>query len=159
MKNEDFDLEATYNKLKQEYELPDFNELSEDFDIEKNIDKESIFLIREIRRTINEKLSAYMHLFETLLNPTATPIFMFSILRGINEDTKKKIKDIYEKLSKLQIKALMLDTIYSEQSEAEFIKASFDKWKDLKKEIYEIIKKFDENTKEKNESRERGYFG
>ncbi len=159
MENKDFDLAVTYDKLKQKYELPDFKELSEDFDIEKTIDKESLFLIREIRRTINEKLSAYTHLFETLLNPTATPMFMFSILRGIDEDNKKKIKEVYKKLSKLQIKAIKLDTIYSEQAETEFIENSFNEWQDLKKIIYNIIEKFDENIEEDNSSKERGYFG
>ncbi|MCK5321235.1 hypothetical protein KAJ38_01535 [Candidatus Pacearchaeota archaeon] len=159
MEDTDFDLTTAYSKLKQKYELPNFNELSENFDIEKTIDKESIFLIREIRRTINEKLSAYTHLFETLLNPTATPMFMFSILRGIDEDNKKKIKEVYKKLSKLQIKAIKLDTIYSEQAEVEFIKNSFNEWQDLKKTIYEIIEKFDKDIEEDNSSKERGYFG
>ena len=108
MEDEDFNLIADYDKLKQKYKLPEFDKLAEDFDIEKITEKESSFLIREIRRAINEKLSAYMHLFETFLNPTATPMFVFSILRGINEDDKGKIKDIYKTLSKLQIKVMKL---------------------------------------------------
>ncbi|MEA3248460.1 MAG: hypothetical protein U9Q73_02015 [Nanoarchaeota archaeon] len=159
MEDKDFDLTTAYDKLKQKYELPEFGKLSENFDIEKTIDKESQFLIREIRRTINEKLSAYTHLFETILNPTATPIFMFSILRGIDEDNKKKIKEIYKKLSRLQIKAIKLDTIYSEQAEVEFIKNSFNEWQDLKKIIYGIIEKFDESIEEDNNLKERSYFG
>ena len=159
MENKDFDLATAYDKLKQKHGLPEFEKLSEDFDIEKTIDKESTFLIREIRRTINEKLSAYTHLFETILNPTATPMFMFSILRGIDEDNKKKIKEVYKKLSRLQIKAIKLDTIYSEQAEVEFIKNSFNEWQDLKKTIYKVIEKFDENIEEDPSSKERGYFG
>lgn len=159
MEDKNFDLATDYDKSKQKYSLPDMNKLSEDFDVEKAIDKEPFFLVREIRRTINEKLSAYMHLFETLINPTATPMFIFSALRGINEDTKEKIKDVYKKLSKLQIKAIKLDTIYSEQSEAEFIKTSFDEWQNLKGIIHGIIEKFEGNIEEYTNSKERGYFG
>ena len=159
MEDKDYNLGTAYNKLKQKYTLPEFNKLSEDFDIEKTIDKEPIFLVREIRRTINEKLSAYTHLFETLINPTATPMFIFTALRRIDENNKEKIKDVYKKLSKLQIKAIKLDTIYSEQAESRFINDSFNEWQDLKKIIYEVIERFDENIEEDNSSRERGYFG
>ncbi|MFH1238310.1 MAG: hypothetical protein ABIH79_01545 [archaeon] len=159
MEDKDFDLAIAYDKFKQKYALPAFDKLSEDFDIEKTIDKEPIFLIREIRRTINEKISAYMHLFETLINPTATPMFIFSILRKIDEDNKEKIKDVYKKISRLQIKAMKLDTIYSEKSEVEFIKTSFNEWQDLKKIIFSIIEKFDESIEEENSLKERSYFG
>ncbi|MEA3248316.1 MAG: hypothetical protein U9Q73_01280 [Nanoarchaeota archaeon] len=159
MEDEDFNLTIAYDKLKQKYKLPKFDKLLEDFDIEKTIEKEPTFLVREIRRTINEKLSAYTHLFETLINSTTTPMFIFSALRKIDEDTKEKIKDVYKRLSKLQIKSIKLDTIYSEKSEAEFINIAFDEWQNLKEIINGIIEKLEENIREDNSSRERGYFG
>ena len=159
MENEEFDFESTYNELKEKHSLPEFKRIAEDFDIEKIAEKESIFLIREIRRTINEKLSAYMHLFETLINPTAPPMFIFSVLRGINGEDKEQIKEIYKELSKLQIEVMKLDTIYSEESEVAFVKKSFDRWQELKKEIYTIIGKFDENIGKEDNSKNRGYFG
>lgn len=159
MENEEFDLESAYNELKEKHKLPEFTRIAEDFDIEKISDKESIFLIREIRRTINEKLSAYMHLFETLINPSTPPMFIFSALRGINGEDKEQIKEIYKELSKLQIEVMKLDTIYSEESEIVFVKKSFDRWQELKKTIYAIIEKFDENIEKEDSSKKRGYFG
>jgi len=158
MENEDFDFESAYNELKEKHSLPEFKKIAEDFDIEKITEKESNFLIREIRRTINEKLSAYMHLFETLINPSAPPMFIFSALRGINGEDKEQIKDIYKELSKLQIEVMKLDTIYSEESEVRFIKKSFDRWQELKKTIYAIIEKFDENIGKADDSKKRSYF-
>ncbi|MEK0348131.1 MAG: hypothetical protein QQN44_07365, partial [Nitrosopumilus sp.] len=81
MENEEFDFESAYNELKQKHDLPEFKRLAEDFDIEKISDKEPLFLIREIRRAINEKITAYINLFENLINPNAPPMFIFSILR------------------------------------------------------------------------------
>ena len=159
MENEEFDFESAYNELKQKHDLPEFKRLAEDFDIEKISDKEPLFLIREIRRTINEKFSAYMHLFETLINPTAPPMFIFSVLRGIKEEDKESIKEIYKKLSKSQIKVMKLDTIYSEQGEIKFIKDAFTEWQDLKKTIYRIIENLDENIGKDDNSKKRGYFG
>jgi hypothetical protein len=159
MENEEFDFESAYNELAQKHSLPEFMKIAEDFDIEKIADKESIFLAREIRRTINEKLSAYLHLFETLINPSSPPMFVFSALRGVTEEDKGKIKDIYKQLSKLQIEVMKLDTIYSEESEVAFIKRSFDEWQELKKITYGIIEKFDENLEKEDSSKKRGYFG
>jgi hypothetical protein len=158
MENEEFDFEAAYNELKEKHDLPEFRKLAEDFDIEKITDKESIFLIREIRRTIGEKISAYSHLFETLINPSSPPMFIFSALRGINGEDKEKIKEIYKKMSKFQIEIMKLDTIYSEEGEVEFVKKSFNQWQELKKEIYAIIEKFDENIAKSDNSKKRSYF-
>ena len=158
MENEDFDFEAAYNELKEKYGLPEFKKIAEDFDIEKIAEKESSFLIREVRRAINEKLSAYLHLFETLINPSAPPMFIFSALRGINGEDKEKIKEIYKKISKLQIDVMKLDTIYSEESEVAFVKKSFEEWQELKKTIYNIIEKFDENIGKEDNSKKRSYF-
>ncbi|MBU2577086.1 MAG: hypothetical protein KKF50_05190 [Nanoarchaeota archaeon] len=158
MEDKEFDLESEYNGLKEKHSLPDFKKLAEDFDVEKISEKESSFLIREIRRIINEKLSAYMHLFETLINPSAPPMFIFSVLRGIKEEDKESIKEIYKKLSRLQIKAMKLDTIYSEQGEVEFVKTSFTEWQDLKKTIYRIIEQFGENIEKSDNSKKRSYF-
>ena len=159
MEKEEFDFELAYNELKQKHSLPEFKILAEDFDIEKIAEKESNFLIREIRRIINEKLSAYMHLFETLINPSAPPMFIFSVLRGIKEEDKESIREIYKKLSKLQIEVMKLDTIYSEQGEIKFIKDTFAEWQDLKKTIYKIIENLDENIEKDDTSKNRGYFG
>jgi len=159
MEREDFNLIAAYEELRKKYELPDFQKIAEDFDIEKISEREPLFLAREIRRAISEKLSAYMHLFETLINPSATPMFIFSVLRGIKEEDKELIREIYKKFTKLQIKVLKLDTIYSEKNEAEFIKTSFDEWQDLKKIIYNLMEKFDENVEKGDSSEKKGYFG
>ena len=159
MENKEFDLESAYNKLKQEHNLPEFEKLAEDFDIEKIFDKEPLFLVREIRRTISEKLSAYMHLFETLINPSAPSMFIFSVLRGVKEEDKELIRELYKKLSKSQIEVMKLDTIYSEQGEIKFIKDIFTEWQDLKKTIYGIIENLDKNIEKDNVSKKQGYFG
>ena len=95
MENDEIDFEETYNELAQKKGLPEFKEIAEDFDIEKIQEKESSFLIREVRRSINEKIAAYIHLFETLINPTTPPMFVFSILRNITTEDKETIKKIY----------------------------------------------------------------
>jgi len=159
MEIDEFDLKLAYNELRQKYELPEFEKMAEDFDIEKTIEKESVFLIREIRRAINEKIMAYLHLFETLVNPSAPPMFVFSLLRNIPIKDKDTIKETYKTLSKTQIEIMKLDTIYNINAEIKFINETFNMWQKLKPTIYKIIENFESSFKEEDTSKDRSYFG
>tara|TARA_Y100000310_G_scaffold337740_1_gene425593 strand:+ start:7014 stop:7493 length:480 start_codon:yes stop_codon:yes gene_type:complete len=158
MENEEFDFVGEFNKLKENYDLPKFEELSRDFDIEKILEKKPNFLLRDIRMAMNEKLSGYLNLFEVLINPNSPPMFIFSILRNVDDEKMEDIKKIYKKLSKLQIKTMKLDTIYDENSEANYIRNSFDEWNELKETIYKVIESFEESFEQNNSSRKSGYL-
>jgi hypothetical protein len=158
METEDFDIELAYNELKSKYSLPEFEKLIEDFDIEKLADKETIFLAREIRRTISEKIAAYLQLIETFINPHSSPMFVFSILKNLSQQNKDSIKKIYATLSKIQIEVLKLDTIYNEDSEAKFIDNTFKTWQETKPTIYKIIEDFQESLEENNTSKRESYL-
>lgn len=158
METSEFDLKLAYGKLKLKHGLPEFEKLAEDFDIEKIENKESIFLIREIRRATNEKITAYLHLFETLINPNAPPMFVFSILRNSSDKNKNIVKEIYKILSKMQIEAMKLDTIYKEDAEVKFINETFKMWQGLKLRIYKLIENFEANFEEGETSQSRSYF-
>ena len=159
MEKEEINFEETYNELAQKHSLPEFEKIAEDFDIEKIQDKESIFLIREVRRSINEKISAYIHLFETLINPSAPPMFVFSILRNISTEDKETIKKIYKAISRTQIEVMKLDTIYKEEEEIKFINETFIVWQELKPTIYKLIERFESSFDEDDTSKKRSYFG
>lgn len=158
MKNDEFDLKLAYEELKAKHALPEFEKLSEDFDLEKNIDKESNFLVREIRRTIIERTSAYLQLFETLVNPSAPPMFIFSILKNVSVENKNVMKEIYKTLSRIQIEAMKLDIIYKEDAEVEFIGETFEEWQKLKPMIYKLIEEFETNFENDDASGKRSYF-
>ncbi|MCH7851027.1 MAG: hypothetical protein IH845_05280 [Nanoarchaeota archaeon] len=159
MENDDFDFEKEYKDLEDKYDLPKFESLAEDFDVEKIFEKESSFILREIRKAMSEKLYSYSSLLENLINPNSIPIFILSAIRNLTTDDKAKIKEIYKKLSSKQIEIMKLDTIYREECEAKFIRETFKLWEKLKPEIYEIIIKLEEKAGEESNSRERGYFG
>ncbi|MFA4960308.1 MAG: hypothetical protein WC548_01460 [Candidatus Pacearchaeota archaeon] len=159
MENHEYDLKLEYNKVKEKFKLPIYSEMAEDFDIEKLAEKESEYLVREIRRAIVEKLAGYMHFFELLINPASSPLFIFSVLKSIDKKTRDKINSIYKKFSKFQIESMKLDTIYNEENEAKFIRDFFKEWQILKKEIHKIIEMFEANIDESSEEKRSGYFG
>ncbi len=150
-------LKEEYNKL--DYTLPDFEKLNEDFEVAKHLEEENQFLIRDIRKIMGQKFSAYLQLFELLKNPTSSPMFVYSLLRNISEEDKKLIKEIYKELSIFQVQSMKLDTIYSEQLESEFLNNGFDKWQELKCQILNLLDKIDFKKEEEKESVKNGYFG
>jgi hypothetical protein len=149
--------EEDYNKLS--YDLPDLSKLKEDFDVEKVYDKDSEFLLRSIRRVMTEKLSSYSQFFETLMNPSGPPMFIYTLIRGMELKEKESVKEIYNKLSKIQIKSIKLDTIYSEEGEAKFIIETMKAWQDMKKNIYDLVEKMEKNHEGGKEVSTRDYFG
>ncbi len=159
MEKEDFDFESAYDEIRDKYSLPEFKRISEDFDIEKISDKKPNFLTRDVRKAINEKIIAYLQLIETLINPNTPPMFVFSILRNISEEDKNSMKDIYKKLSAMQIKVMKLDTIYNEEKEAKFINEIFNMWQDLKLEIYKIMSNFKSSDNDNDTLTKTSYFG
>lgn len=159
MEKKDIDkLKEDYDRFNIKYNLPEFEKIGEDFDVEKIAEKESSFLLREIRRTMNEKIIAYVHLFETFMNPSSAPMFIFSILKNFDEGDKKLIRELYKELSKKQLKVMQLDTLYSEEGEADFIVETFNEWQISKNKIFSLLKKFEKDYKEIKEDT-KAYFG
>jgi len=154
----EFDFEEHYGELKSRYDLPTFEALAQDFDIEKIAEKETGFLAREIRRAINEKITAYIHLFETLINPTTPPMFVFKILKNLSTKEKESAQEFYKVLSKTQIKVMKLDTIYSEKEEVKFINETFKIWQEIKSQIHTLFESFEKNFENGDTLRGQSYF-
>ena len=152
-------IKEDYKKLASKFDLPSFDKMQEDFDMEKLLEKEEGLLARDVRRVVSEKLGAYLHLFETLMNPSSPPMFVFAFLKNISEQDKKIIKEIYQILSTFQIENIKLDTIYNEKNEAEFIKKSYIKWQESKKKIYSLVEVFEKEFAKNTETKEKSYFG
>jgi hypothetical protein len=141
------------------FELPVFKQITEDFDIEKIFEKESSFLLRDIRHAILEKITAYSQLFETFQNPGSAPMFILNLLKNTTEEDKKIIQELYDKLAKIQVDSIKLDTIYSESNEAVFIKETSDTWQGIKTKVLELVERLEKETSEETSSTTRGYFG
>lgn len=153
------ELKKEYSILEKKYKLPAFEKLAEDFDIEGVIEKETSFILRDVRRAINDKLGAYLRLCEMFLAPESPSLFVFSILGKINEDDKKSVKEIHYRLARLQLEAIRLDTIYDEKKEAEFIVQITKEWQVLKVKIYDIIGRVDKKFDSSSKVTKQEYFG
>jgi len=153
------DIKKKYEAVENKYSLPKFEKISEDFDMEKLAEKESLFLLKDVRKIIAEKIASYSQFFENLRNPMSLPMFVLAPLKNANEEDKKTIKEVYKELSKMQLHIIKLDLIYNEEKEAQFIKQTYDKWQTIKVRIHKLIEKFESEVKENSEQANRNYFG
>jgi len=151
-------LKEYYLEIQKKYGLSDFGDLNEDFQIEKLSESETEFLIREIRKFITEKFSNYLRFIETILNPVNAQFFVFSVIKTLGPDDKEKLKEIYKKLARKEVDVIELDIQFSEEKEAEFVKDSCILWKELKKDLLEIVGVIKKNWDVKGESNGKKYF-
>ena len=152
-------LKKDYEALRAKYGLPEYSRLVEDFNIERASDVETDYTIREIRKFMADKIFNYLRSVEALLNPSNVPMYVFSMVKTIGTDDKKKLSDIYKELAKMEIKIMQLDLNFSEKMEADFIKESFNLWQSIKKDLLEITNKITKNWDTKSEEGRRDYFG
>lgn len=152
-------LKQEYGKFKGKYDLPEFSELNIVFDIEE-IDTDTDFLLRRIRRIVSEKISGLLRFIEVILNPSNSPIFIFKLIKKINEEDKKQLSEVYETLGGFELEVIKLDLDYDESKEAEFIQKVYNLLnKELSKKLLNIIEKMSNNNKNKEEKDKGSYFG
>ena len=153
-------LKKDYEALREKYGLPEYSKLVEDFNsIERASDVETDYLIREIRRFIADKFFNFHRFIEILLNPSNAPMYIFSMIKTLGADDKKKLSDIYKEIAKTEIRVMELDLNFSEKKEADFIKDSFKLWQSIKNDFSSIIDVIKKNWDAKSEEGRRDYFG
>jgi hypothetical protein len=150
-------LKEKYEKLQKMYNLPGFDELNREFEIEKI--KAGSFILKEIRRAIIEKTASVLKLLELMMNPANAPFFMFSIIKNLKSGAKKEIEEMYKNFTTLELGTLKLDIEYDEKAEAEFIKEIAKKWQEYKKDIISICNEIESAWHSGSEKTEKDYLG
>ncbi len=145
-------LKEKYEKLKSKYNLPEFSELNQLFEIEEIDCSETEFLLRKIRRVIINRISDYIKLIESILNPVNAPMFFYKFIKNVNEESKKSISEIYEIFGDLEIEVIKLDLEYNEKDEADFIKKCLSIFNDNKSRLLSVIEKLTSNKEDKKNS-------
>lgn len=158
--------EWTLEKLKQEYKifenkynLPSFEKLNEDFQIEKVAEYETDFILREIRENITGKFLNYLRFIESLINPTNGPMFMFAVIKTLGAKEKENLTELYKKIAKIDVDLVELDLAYSENKEADAIKKYYEMWQEIKKGLLEIVDVIKKNWDAKEENGKGNYLG
>jgi len=150
-------LKENYATLAKKYKLPSFQELNEEFEIEKIAEKETEVLLRHVRRCMLEKMSSVSRFFELILNPTEANLLILSLLKDVSPETKKKIENLYKEVSLIEIASIDLDLDYNEKNEAKFIAEASKDWKKLKANLKVVSNQLGKSWHLKERTAE--YFG
>ena len=155
------ELKRRYGELQKKYGLPSFKEMNEDFYIEKISETDTEILIREVKRHVGDRLANYLRFLESFLNPGNAPMFVYSIVKTVNAEDKKKISEAYKNLVKNEIRFIALDIEFNESEEAKFIKESFELWQDMKKSLSGLFGRLEKSWDSAGQANgeNKGYFG
>jgi len=160
--SEKFDLnrlKQEYKVLQEKYNLPSFDRLNEDFQIEKATESETDFVLREVRRYVTDKFFNYLRFIESILTPTNAPMFVFAITKTLGVADRENLIELYKKIAKVDIDLIELDIEYSEEKEAKSIREYYSMWQNIKKDFLEIVNVIKKNWDNKMEDSGKGYFG
>ena len=153
------DLKKDFSIYEKKYNLPSFEKLNEDFDIEKAAEKETDFLLREVRKIIMDKAIAYLRFIEMLINPSNAPMFFLGLIKSFTQEDKKILEKMYSKLGEFEINVIEIDNVYSEKDEAEFIINIYKEWQKMKEDMKKIIEALRRSWNSKSNKKEKGYLG
>ena len=157
MEDKKCDLKLEYNNLR--YKLPKFENLDYEFELSTTNIKDKNFLLRNVRRRLNDKVIFYCKIIEGLLYPNSNNIIGMLEVKSFNEEEKEKMSKIYKKLMEFERQSLLLDVEPDEKKEAEFINNLFKEWKNFKEEMIKITKRMKDSWHLEEKEEKDNYFG
>ncbi|MEK6835744.1 MAG: hypothetical protein AABX55_01860 [Nanoarchaeota archaeon] len=157
MKEEKFDIKQEYNKLK--YKLPKFENLDEEFEISSANIKSKEFLLRNVRRRVNEKVVFYCRIIEGLLYPNANNIIGMFEIKAFNEDEKEEISKIYKRLMRYERGSLLIDVNPDDTKDVDYINNLLKEWKEFKQALTKITEKMRNSWELEEKVTKDVYFG
>lgn len=152
------ELKQKYEVFRKKYKTPEFLELNELFDIEE-VDVDTDFLLRKIRRLIAERIAGYLRFVEVILNPSNAPMFFFKLVKKLDLEDRRILGEIYEKLGSVEVDVVGLDLKYDEKKEAEFIMRMHNLFGELSDNLSGIVKRLGNGEGFQKSDDNGSYFG
>lgn len=139
------DLEKDYNKFLKKYSnLPNFQALDKEFEIELNMGEKQIppkFILRAISNATTNYIHYFVNYLHDLILPNPGSLIMMEESKIFNQEEKKKIEIILKKILYLTRKNVELVIQKSDKADADFIAELYTEWKVLKKQLLPLLQK------------------
>ena len=117
------DLKKAYQILQKKYQLPEFKDIHQEFELQHIEDEE--FLLRSVRRRIQTKILFFASILESILYPSGQSPSSSYESGFFSSDDKQDLSKVYKKLMILSRKHVRLDVASTEKEDALFIKEAF----------------------------------
>lgn len=157
MEEDKFDIKEGYNKLK--HKLPKFEDIDNEFELSTANIKDEAFLIRSVRRRLNDKIIFYCRIIEGLLYPNTNNFIGMMEVKAFDDSEKTKMTKIYKKLMEFERESLSIDVNPDEKKDFDFINRLFKEWKNFKEELINITKKMKNSWHLEEKEEKDVYFG
>ena len=131
-------MKEAYKQLKKDFDLPDFDVLNKEFEI-ITIEPEG-FLLREIKRRINEKLSNARDLLTALIQPESTSLVDLYECRCFDDEAKNKIFELFSNVMHLKRKINESELLLDDNTDAAVIKKAAEVWPKLREQMVPLVK-------------------
>ncbi len=151
-------LKKDYAILEKKYKLPKFSVMNEYFEIEK-LEKDTDFLLRDVRKIMMEKVVRYIQFVEMMINPSQAPPMFTLFLKNVSQDDRRTLEKIYSDFIKLELSSLRAEIDYSEKGEAELIKKINSTWEESRKDMALAIDIMERNWNSSSAKKDKSYFG
>jgi len=152
-------LKKEYEKLEKEHELPDFDFLNQNFEIESISAEDTDFLLRKIRKHILDRVSSGLRTLEMFINPQTAPLFIINIIKSFSQTDKDVIQELYNKFAEFEIDAFGVENGYNEEKEIELIKNVSKAWPEVLEDFNMIYKSMKVNYKKESKRNAKSYLG
>lgn len=131
-------LKIEYDKLKQKYKLPNFDELDNEFEI-RTI-KANSFIIKDIRRSMIHRIEDILSLINPVLNPNPSSLHSLVETKIFEKQDMEPMFTFYKKLFQLAHGGITA-ALESESAEAAWINEVWKAWPEIKKQALDYSKK------------------
>ncbi|RLE47802.1 hypothetical protein DRJ25_01505 [Candidatus Woesearchaeota archaeon] len=140
-----------YNKLKKKFtQLPDFDNINKEFDIE-NTDKISL---ASIRKKIEEKIELCLDALERILNPEPTNLADLYEYKFFTQEEKEYAFKIFKQLMQLYRASLESELTANKEEQAKTINKICAEFPEQREKMIPLIKKSKESWKKDIEHKE-----
>ena len=151
------ELKKEYNQLKKKYNLPDFEQMDEEFEIRAIEMYRSGILIKALLRAINNKLSIFMNYLESIVNGQPQHIHALIEIKNTTDSEKEEMYEHYKKISILLHENLVFD-LKPEKEIAKQINKNWKEWKAIKEKEIKLLEIITDAWRRKEESPSRSEY-
>ncbi len=156
------DLKKEYETLAKKYKLPDYENLDREFELLYVMDiKEIKYVLRFIRRRINDKVAWGCTMVQSILQPNPGSLVNLQESNCFTKEDKQKLFSLLKAMMLLERRSLLLDIHLNEKEDAGFVTEAFKQWQLFKEEIFWAAEKMHDhwkNVEEEKRPRDQ-YFG
>ena len=149
-------IKESYELLAKHYTLPAFDVINDQFEIETV--EPSVFLLREIRRRIGERLEATIKFVEDLLHPEGSMRMMIESSMITDDEKQQALMPFFRELNKWFRQSLQISC--NDEKEAAYIVMLTEQWPEVHRKLSGLAGKLSESWDKKHVvSANQGYIG